>query len=528
MYPKKIYNALTGKEQIAIIVALAILVVSGISSTSLAVHDGSALVPVAGGIYREGVVGQPVAINPITSSNPADLDISSLIYSRLEDIITNHTIEKNGKVHIVKIAEGLTWENGRSLTSDDIVFTIRTIQSPDARSPLFKNWEGVVVDRISELQIEFTLPSPYAFFQENINALPIIPEHIFGTIPPANLKLSDYNLEPIGSGPYKIEKRTKQKNGFIKEIRLTRNEKYHKKPAFIEQISLIFFETEEDAINAFRRRSIDAFGSSALSKDLLKKTDRRGVTQSIIPMPRYYAIFLNENINPLLESKTVRKALRDSIDKRNLISAIFPQNTAHPAESPLQITNAPEPLSNEDIEEALKGASLNLIVPEVSFLEETAKIIASAWKKVGAEEVNIITLPPEDLLENVIKSNNYEMVLFGNILDFPEDIFPFWHSGERFYPGLNLSLYKDSRADTLMEQARQTGDRAERLLLIEELDETIQSDVPAVFLYSLPYVYIHRDILKGLNTETPISTPADRFRNISEWHTKTARVLEDK
>jgi len=154
------------------------------------VQENTIFVPVQGGAYREGVVGQPTAVNPIISNNPIDQDIGVLLYSRLNDLTASISVEDDGKVYVAKLKEGLVWDDGSLLTSDDVVFTMRTVQNPEVNSPIYKNWQGVLVERISELQIKFTLPAPYVFFENNIKRLPVIPKHIFNAIPISNLRLS--------------------------------------------------------------------------------------------------------------------------------------------------------------------------------------------------------------------------------------------------------------------------------------------------------------------------------------------------
>ncbi|MAF80046.1 hypothetical protein CL629_03150 [bacterium] len=537
MYPKLIFNSFSKREKVIFLAAIAIFIIGSITRATVAVDQSSDFIPVRGGTYREGEVGQPIAINPVTSSNPVDLDISAAIYSTLGDLLTNHDTDKDGQIHSVKIKEGLKWSNGTPLTSDDVIFTVRTIQNPDTKSPLFKNWEGVVVERISELQIRFTLQTSYAFFMENVEKLPIIPEHIFGKLPPANLKLSTYNLEPIGSGPYKFESFSKRKDGFIKEYRLKQNEHYHKNQPFLENVFFVFFETEKDLLQAFSLRQIDGFGSTNPKEEIVAQK-RRGTVTNIIPMSRYYAIFFNSNINPILKNETTRTALRDAIDKNQIIEKVFPENTARVTEGPIikaENESAPEKLSKDEIIKHIEKRkaveerfSLNLVIPDVDFLEETAKIIKENWESIGIDDVNLIELPSEDLLENVIKPNNYEMILFGNIVEISEDVFPFWHSSERFYPGLNLSLYKNSEADTLMERIRQGDNTKEKAQHVKELEEALQEDVPAIFLYSLPYIHIHTEKLKGFETKNIIASPSERFKNIANWHTKTARIVKDE
>ncbi|MDP3725539.1 MAG: ABC transporter substrate-binding protein [Nanoarchaeota archaeon] len=531
---KQIWIALTKKEQRVFLIATAFCVASSVAAAAIAMNKNSVFIPVAGGILREGEVGQPVAINPVISGNPVDLDISALVYGKVGDILTSHETTGDSKVHTIKIREGVTWSNDRPLTSDDIVFTIRRIQDPEAKSPLFKKWAGIVVERVSELQVRLTLQNPYAFFPEMIRTLPIIPEHVFGKIPSANLKLSDYNLAPVGSGPYKLKNLVKRKDGFIKEIRLIRNALYPLEPAFIDEIIFVFFENEESRVQALKKRQIDAIGSGNPLLGIEKEGSN--IKTDILPFSRVYGIFMNENINPLLKNKTTRQALRDALDKKEMTRALFGEEIGSPLEGPM--VGLPEnalqnKLSKEEIASHLaqrKKAEgelvLNLMVPDVEFLKRTARIVKESWESAGVDSVNLIVLPSEDILENVIKPGNYEMLLFGTIAETPEDIFPFWHSSERYYPGLNLSLYKNTRADALMERIRKTEDPEERGALGEELDAVIRNDIPAIFLYTLPYVHVHIKKLREVAPQNPyISSPSERFENVAKWYVKQARVV---
>ena len=535
---KVIFWALSFKERKYLLTMLAVLLVSSLGRFALALEENSEFVAVRGGAYREGIIGQPVAINPIISANQTDLDISALIYSRLFDLISSYETAENGKAYLVKLKEDLRWENGEPLTSDDVIFTIKTIQDPETRSPLAKNWQGVVTERISELQIQFTLPAPYTFFPNNLKRLPIIPKHIFGNIPAANLRLSTYNLEPVGNGPYRFKALSKRKDGFITQYHLVRNENYHNSKPFINDFYFKFYENNENLLKALKMREINGFGSSLpVDKNSLNSSK---LTIEKILMPRYYAIFFNQNINPVLRKADLRYALAAAIDKDRLIEELKNysiKNTSSPAlqefknwETERNIPYNPEEartrinsLDGEKIE-------LNLIVPKIEFLEKTAEIIKTAWLSVGINQVNLFFLSPDELLNDVIKTSNYEMVLFGNILENPLDLFPFWHSSERFYPRLNLALYQNTKVDTLLENIRQTDESEEQLNMLREAEAFILEDSPAIFLFGMPYNYIHSENLKGLRIgaeeEEFLVTPADRFGNIEEWYIASARIIK--
>ncbi|OGG42116.1 hypothetical protein A3A21_00590 [Candidatus Jorgensenbacteria bacterium RIFCSPLOWO2_01_FULL_45_25b] len=536
MNPKTVYHTWTKRERIIGVVSFVVFVLSSITRTTLAINEWSVAVPVAGGTYREGVVGQPIAINPIISANPVDADISSLLYASLGSISSNIEKKKDEVTYTIKIKEGLVWSNGQPLTSNDIIFTIQTIQNPEASSPLYETWRGATTERISELQVQITLSSPYAFFLNHIENLFVIPKHIYGTIPAANLRLSAYNLEPVGSGPYIFKSFLKRKDGFISEYRLERNETYHGEKPFIKKFYLIFFEKEEDALKAFKLRQIDGFGTTNPENIIeAKKTiENGGGIIEKIPMSRYYAIFFNPNINGILKQQSVRTALDNAIDKERITKEVFGENIASPVSGPFMNKKDSADYSSEEIRSLLEKARgkderivINLIVPQISFLEKTAGIIKKNWEDAGVDEVNLLTLPLDDLMENVVKTNNYEALLFGNVLDVSEDIYPFWHSSQRFYPGLNLALYKNQRADMFIEKIRQTENKEEREIYKEEAEQIINGESPAAFLFSLPYLYVHAEKLKGFGVKSePLSLPKERFGEVTKWHTKEARALK--
>jgi len=530
-------KALTQKERVVLIGAAVVLIFSSVTGLALAIQDSSEWVAVAGGSYKEGVLGQPIAVNPIISANQIDQDISRLIYSNLFDLIDDYEIEQEGRVYVLKLKESLLWDNGQPLTSDDVIFTIETIQDPDSQSPLAKNWKGVVAERVSELRVRLALPTPYVFFIQNIKKLPIIPVHIFGNIPAANLRLSSYNLEPVGSGPYRFESFTKRRDGFISQYRLAVNDNYHGQKPFIEDFYFVFYEEEQNLIKDFLLRNIDGFGS--LIPFDTSSLPPNNVVINHIPMPRYYSIFFNPNVNPTLKKEDFRYGLTAAINKRAILQEVF-ENRVELIDGPLgnflesdgnknRINYNPEEARRRLESLKTEKIEVTIVVPEIEFLKKTAEMIKEDWLSVGIDEVSLVTLPSNELLESVIRSNNYEMILFGNALEHPLDLFPFWHSSQRFYPGLNLSLYKNSRVDNLIEETRQAEDEDEQRLLAGLAQDLIVEETPAIFLFSIPYTYIHTKHLEGFlfdSYEEFIITPSDRFIGVNDWHVARARVLK--
>jgi len=559
MFFYQILKSLTKTEKMFLYLAIAIFFVSSLLGLSYFINKNTVSVPVESGAYTEGIVGQPKFINPIISNTDTDRDLSQIVYSDLTDLMDHYDVDPEGKTWNVFLKSDLLWSDDKPLTSDDVIFTIETIQDPEAHSPLFTTWQGIIANRISELEIEFTLRNQYVFFLDNLKELKIIPKHIFGSIPSSNLKLSNYNLEPVGSGPYKYADYSLRSDGFITQYNFAINPNYAGKKAFIQELSIKFFQGAEELIDSFNSRKIDGFGNlSPKNIEQIKITNK--LTE--LKMPRYYAIFLNQNMNEALKEKTVRQALSIATDKNKIINEVF-SGRAEAVNQPItstiegykdlgsenfslekaaeilekegwKINPSTQPLGegvNQEtgIREKKSGKNtvkleLQLIIPQIQSLTDAADLIKTDWGKIGIK-LDLIKLNPADINEDVIKNRNYQMLMFGNILKNNPDIFSFWHSSEKFYPGLNLSLFQNKKTDESIEKIRKEMDTEKRIGEVSSLQEIIKNEQPAIFLFSPYYLYVSIKNLSGLEGRLLV-TPSDRFKNINEWYLETSRVLK--
>lgn len=545
----QIFKSFTRRERLILSGAGLIFIVAFGFTSARAFYQNTVSEPAPGGEYTEGIVGQPIAINPvITTSNEADRALINVLFSDPVTLSESYATSSDGKTWTLTLKKDLEWSDGEPLTADDLIFTLDTIQNPDANSSLASSWQGVVTERLSEHEIRFTLKTPYVYFLDNLRGLKIIPRHIFEDIPAANFRLSGYNLEPVGSGPYQFTGYEKQKNGFITAYHLTRNPHFAGARPLIDRFNFSFYKNFNDALTAFNSRSIDGLGGldPASLKDL-----QVGYTLYELNIPRYYAIFLNSSVNQTLKDVNVRQALDRATDKEKIIKTVFLSH-ALAANGPLlpylagfdpgiygadhfspeeaaailekggwKLTDG---IRTKTIGKTQTKLELEIIVPQIQFLIDAANLIKSDWEKIGVR-LSLIVLPPGDVASQAISSRNYQLLLFGNILRVNPDIFSFWHSSQRFQPGLNLALYENKTVDTLLESIRKDPNEASREKNLSKIQSLIHNDYPAIFLFSPNYLYAAPKELGGLDQKF-IATPEDRFANVTKWYLKTTRVFK--
>lgn len=547
----KIYYNFSGKERLVFAGALMTFVLSGAFAGTNAYYAATDEIPAAGGTYAEGMLGQPTFINPlIANGNEADFSIIKLVFTDLRDLMDSYAVSPDKKTWTITLKKNLLWDNGKKLTADDVVFSVETIQDPNAHSPLAVTWNSVIAEKINDDEVRFTLKAPYAFFLDTISALSMVPQNLWGIIPAANLRLSKYNLEPVGNGPYMFNAFTAEKDGFISAITLVPNPHYHGAAPFIQTFIIRFYRNEKALINDFNSKKINGLGG--LNPELASSLTigHRLIT---LFLPRYYALFFNPSAHPALQEKKVRQTLALVIDRAAIIRAVFKgyaalaagpippvidgyepaarePNASNPRERANQLLDEAGWLISPDdgirrktINKKVVALEFNLITPDIPFLDAAAESVKNDFGAIGIK-INLVLMAIDNVNKNALKTRNYHMILFGNILKNNPDVFAFWHSSQKFYPGLNLALYENKTADNALETLRQETDAALRNKSIRELEQAIADDAPAAFLFNPAYLYAVPENLRGF-TADPIASPAERFNKINEWHLKTKRVF---
>ncbi len=637
---------LNAKEKMVFFSLILLVLSSSILLFSGFYRKNTEIVPSEGGIYIEGVIGSPRFINPVyAASSDVDRDLTELIYSGLmkydekgkivPDLTEEYKVIEDGKIYEFTLKENLLWQDEKPLNADDVVFTIKTIQNPSFKSPVRANWLGVKVEKISDLSVRFELSNPSAVFLENCT-LKILPAHIWQDISSQNFSLSIYNLEPIGSGPYKIKKGIQDKQGNIKSIELVANHNYSGKQPNIPKIIFYFFGTEEDLISVFNSKQIKGFSPAPGTN--IQNLKNKEFSINHLSLPGYFAIFLNQEKSKVLAEKNLRIALNYGTNKEEIIDEfLFGQgiivdspilSEIYGFEKPEKIYEFNQDLAKQLLEEAgfiekengirekivkkepafqfksnLKLGSQGTEVKElqkclakdpeiypngevtgyfgnktkeavVKFQEKykeeilqpsglqsgTGEVLKSTQKKLNelcaasSEEklplsftlttvdqpiaisvayflktqwkalgVNLEIKTVNDITEEVIRPRNYEMLLFGEVLNAVPDPFPFWHSSQIKDPGLNLAGYENKECDKLLEEARESLDEKERENALEKFQNILIGDAPTVFLYRPDYLYLVSKEIKGINAEI-ITDFSKRFSGVENWYIKTKRV----
>lgn len=512
--------------------------------------------PSFGGSYTEAAIGSPRYLNPILSStNDVDRDISSIIFSGLlkydyngkliGDLAEKYTISDDKKTYNFFLRPGVKWHDGKDFTADDVIFTVQAIQNPEYRSSLRASLQGVEAEKINDLEIRFTLKNPYSPFLDNLT-FGILPGHIWENIPAVSFSLSENNLNPIGTGPYKLAKEQKDNTGAIKEIGLAPFANYYFGKPYLDSITFKFFKDEESALIAFTNGNTQSI--SYMSAKNLPKL-RANIQVYKINLPRYFAIFLNQTENKTLADKNVRQAMSLAADKQEIVNKTI-SGQAIAIDSPIpefiwnkQMAPIENKLNFDQAKKLLDSSGWNInatttlrekiidkqpVTLEISLLTvnwpeliDVANALKANWENIGIK-INIDIKSVAEIQE-LIKARQYQSLLFGQILGADPDPFAFWHSSQKKDPGLNLALYENKDADKLLEEMRTESNQDILKEKYAQFNKIISQDLPAIFLYSPIYIFPTDNAIKGIDIKN-IHLPSERFSQINKWYIKTERI----
>jgi peptide/nickel transport system substrate-binding protein len=514
-----------------------------------------------GGALKEGLVGTPRFINPLLAVSDADRDLTGLIYSGLmrpdnkggliPDLAEKFEISQDGLSYNFTLKANLVWQDNEPITSDDIIFTVQQAKDPQLKSPKRANWEGVETEKINDREVRFVLKKPYTPFLEN-TILGILPKHIWKGAISEQMNFSEFNIEPVGSGPYEVKNINRDSSGIVTSYELIPNKKFSLGKPFIKNLIIRFYPSEKDLLAAFQRGEIESI--SAVNPSFLEKIKNSSVLLKNPFLPRVFGVFFNQNNARIFTQKEVRDALSLAINKKKIIDEIlqgFGVKLDYPI-PPGVFGALPEEKDNFSIDKAKEilqknGWNFNekenvwekstgsgkkketirlefsLATSDALELKQTGELLKNMWEKLGAK-VNLKIFEIGDLNQNVIRPRKYDALLFGEIVGRSPDPFAFWHSSQRNDPGLNIALYANIKVDKLLEETRTISDETALREKYKEFQKEVAQDNPAIFLFSPKFIYLLPNYLKGVDEMESITVPSERFSQIYKWYLKTDKV----
>lgn len=279
-------------------------------------------------------------LNPLTSFFSLNYQVADLMYTPLirysaddfaptKGLATKWTHSGDRRTWTYTIRSGVTWSDGKKVTADDARFTLRLLMDDKklhaSHADLVDNFTSVAAPDASTLVVKIKRPSSQMTHMD----VPIVPRHVWSKIHnPASFNNTDFPV--VGSGPFlasdfKVEE----------YIKFKANDSYWEGAPKYKSLAMQYYKTPDAAVQALRSGDVDLTATSSglnpAQYDSLKGatgvTTNRATGRSLTSITFNVGARAQDGTHigdghPALRDATVRRALAQAIDKKQLIDKV--------------------------------------------------------------------------------------------------------------------------------------------------------------------------------------------------------------
>lgn len=517
--------------------------------------------------YREGVVGTPASIMPVTDRTRADRTLVGLIFSGLvrlgpgdtfqPDLAASWTEDATGTTWTFRIRDDATWQDGEPVTAEDVVFTVEALKNPDASGAMASSWAEIDAIAVDAKTVRFTLRSPLAGFLA-VATQPLLPAHILADVPFTDLATYPFARQPVGNGPYALTELsdtmavltpaallappTPAPSASIDSLATPAPAGTPARPVpYLERIEIHFYPDPGALAAALRSGEVDAAAGLPPS-EVSGIADMTGIQRIRYPTTTLAAVMLDlRPTHPELRDPQVRRAMLAAIDRDAIVAATLDGDAVRADALVPPSSWAYDPSVVAPVAHDVKAAAtlltkagwkktggawaapgakspykleiLSVPADANPRLAAVAGVVRDAWTALGFK-VSLVQLPAADLADR-LRAGTFSAAVVDIAMGLEPDLFPLLASSQVRASGSNLSGYQDPALDTLLEAARAVGTPDVRAAAWKALLAGLADRQPI-----LPLAWNDEVVLeRGVEGMTPrlIAGPGDRFWDVLAW-----------
>jgi peptide/nickel transport system substrate-binding protein len=496
-------------------------------------------------------LSDPEQLNPLTSSDASASEVLGFIIETLTTLDlrslehkpviaeSRPEISKDKRSYTFKIRRDVRFQDGRPLTGEDVLFSIKAIKCPLVEAPFLRIYYDSVVDAelIDPYTIRFTTKEPYFLNEIVLGEISILPRHYYdpenllknvavrdllrepGKIPDNVKRFADnfnknYHRNPLGTGPYKF-------NGWktAQEIQLVRDPNYwgNGKPGIdqphLDRLRFRIVNNPDTALIQLKSGDLDAMSLTPIQAVRGTGSDRfkRQFEKYEYYSPSYTYIGWN-NDHPIFRDQRVRRAMTYFTNREQMVKTIL-FGLGRVVDGPIYFSR---PEYDKDLYRHPYDPKKALaILHEAGWkdsdgdgvLDKTidgTKVPLRFEIKVNSgndvRESVALTLQHElrkhgiaasmrridwTIFLDDVKNHKFDAVILGWSMSVSEgDNYQLWHSSQAANKGSNHVSYKNSRVDKILEEYRREFDPKKRAGMSKEFQRIVNEEQPYTFLFS--------------------------------------------
>ncbi len=405
------------------------------------------------------------------------------------------------QTYVFHLRHGVRFHNGQPLTARDVKWTFDSLLSGKIRSPKTSTYAPVSrVDAPDDYTVIFHLKQPFAPLLWNLS------DGAIGIVPYGSGE--DFNLHPVGSGPFRFVSAQQDKNVIIE-----RNPDYWATPAKLDRVEFKVIPDATTQALELRKQSADVAINSLVADTVVALERDHNLTVMDAPGTIYAYLALNLR-DPILKDVRVRRAIAYAIDVQPIIHYLL-RDEARPAYSVLppqhwaydgDVARYPhDPDRARQLLDAAGYRPVNGVRFHITMKTSTdattrllAAVLQQQLREVGIA-LDIRTFEFATFFSDVTKGayQMHSLRWVGGNLD--PDIFEHIFDTGSFAPKrANRTFYSNPRVDELIREGRETLDQQKRKAIYDQIQQILAEDLPYINLWYLDNVLVHTNRVQGI------------------------------
>lgn len=494
-------------------------------------------------IINVGVTYAPGTINPLSPNGEVAANVTGLMFLPLLDIDSDMSFQPmladsietdDNLTFTIKINEKAVWTDGKPVTTDDVIYTIKQMANPAVGSvyaymfAIFEGFDdsGYLPDDVTEIpgivrvndktmQLVTKSPISLTTFKNSIaRYLWTVPEHILKDIAPENLVASEFFLNPnVTNGPFTLI--SYDKDHFVQ---LKANDKYFKGTPKIDQLNFNVMQ-----------------GNQIYARLQTGEIDFNLPTLGIIPISDYENIKKLSNVTTFLEEPIANQYvyINEAVmpDAKTRLAMVYAINRKQIVDELLQA-------NGEVIDGFFTSYSPyydeTLVTTQYNPEKAKALLAESGWD--SSKEITISVSSGDDAMTqaaDIIAANlnavgikaKIKMTDFATLLDelysqsFDLGILQYAFTPVDPYPDLsyliqegNINGYYNEEVNALLAQVKSENDPVVVKELYAKINKISQVEVPMFSVYATRAMAVTSNRVTGVEPRA-----YGTFINVQEW-----------
>src|SRR5215203_5955618 len=389
-----------------------------------------------------------------------------------------------------KLKKGLTWSDGKPLTSEDAKFSYDLIMDPKNKIVTRTGWQDIdTFETPDDLTVRMTFKKdkPYAPWKTLLGGAEtqIWPKHIY--------EGQDFNKvannEVVGSGPFKFKEWKKGQS-----LTIERNENYWGEKPALKEVVFRFIPDTNTQTASLQSGEVHFINPHPDIGLLNKLRSFEGVKVQVKSGTQWEHIAFNVEAVPNLK---IRQAIAYGLNRELIVDEILKGQDATPLESVL----VPEAKS--------EGASTEITFSTTSGerLRETLQQIAQQQLKDVGITINIKNTSADTFFGQWTPEGKFEMGEWAWLAN-PDPSSTSLFSANQVPPkGQNYYRYKNKKVSDLLLESDKTVAVNKRADLLRQAQDLMVQDMPIIPMYQRPVYYAYANNLSGPQANPTLAGP---------------------